>query len=145
MPEPRVAHVLFCDQIRTEPSGRPSYVGLRSGEVVTNVERRGSAFRFSVVCWLICDADDVPSRLAMRVYGPPGRLLLINSEVKPAAPPRRSDSTKAFFQLTVEDIRLPLSQEGDIEVVVDTETGILRAGRLRVRFVAEQPLQPAGG
>lgn len=145
MAESRVAHALICDEFRREPSGRISYVGVRSGDIVLDIGRRGAQLQFGVIAWLICDADDMPSRIVLRVYGPPGRRLLSGNEVKPATPPRRPDSTKAFFELSVERISLPLSQEGDLEVSIETETGILRAGRLRVRFANDAAVRPAGG
>ncbi len=146
MPEPRVAHALCCDEIRSEAGGKLSYVGIRTGDIVTGIERRGSQFHFAVVAWLICDSNDIPSRIGLRVYGPPGRRLLSANEVRPAVPPRRSDSTKAFFQLSVERISLPLSQEGDLEISIETETGVLRAGRLAVRFARDATLpSPVGG
>lgn len=144
MPEPRVAHALFCDEIRGDSDGKLSYLGVRTGDIVIGIDRRGSQFHFAVVAWLICDPDDVPSRIILRIYGPPGRRLLSANDIKPDLPPRRADSTKAFFQLAVERITLPLSQEGDLEISIESDTGILRAGRLRVRFVSATALQPAG-
>ncbi len=144
MPEPRVAHALICDEVRQEPSGRVSSIGVRGGDIVVDVARRGSALHFAVVAWLICDADDPPGRISLRIYGPPGRRLLSGNEVRPGVPQRRPDSTKAFYQLVVEHIALPLSQEGDIEVSLESETGILRAGRLRIRYANDMSLQPIG-
>ncbi|HZP99982.1 MAG TPA: hypothetical protein VFB13_10620 [Reyranella sp.] len=145
MAEPRVAHALFCDEIRTEPSGRQSFVGIRSGDVTVGVERRGLQFHFAVVAWLICDPDDVPPLISLRVYGPPGRRLLSDNQVRPGIAQRRPDSTKLFIQLSVERISLPLSQEGDLEVSIETDTGILRAARLRIRFAQNAMLHPAPG
>lgn len=144
MPEPRVAHALICDEIRQEPSGRVSYIGVRTGDIVVDVGHRGSQLHFAVVAWLICDSDDLPSRIVLSVYGPPGRRLLSGNEVRPAVPQRRPDSTKVFYQLVVERITLPLSQEGDLEVSLESDTGILRAGRLRVRHSNDAALQPVG-
>lgn len=143
MPEPRVAHALICDEIRGDLDGRVSYVGVHSGEMIVNANRRGSQLHFAAIVWLICDADDVPSKIILRVYGPPGRRLLATNEIQPPQPPRRADSTKSFFQVGIERAALPLHQEGDIEISVETETGVLRAGRLRVRFADDVALQPA--
>ena len=145
MPEPRVAHALFCDEIRSEANGRLNYVGVRNGDISVSTERLGGMLSFAVVAWLICDPDDVPPLITLRVYGPPGRQLFTANEVKPAPPPRRPDSTKAFFQLSIERIDLPLRQEGDIEVSIETDAGILRAGRLRLRFDSSAQLHPAAG
>lgn len=141
MPEPRVAHGFFCDEFRPEPGGKLSFKGVFTGDLAFGVERRGTQINFAAVAWLICDPDDVPPLVSIRVYGPPGRRLLHSGEIRPGNPPRRADSTKAFIQLALERIGLSLSQEGDLECVIETERGILRAARTRVRFVTDQALK----
>ena len=134
MPEPRVAHALICDEVAAVSDGLRSYVGVRSGEFRLSGDRRSKAITFSTVAWLICDAGDVPARIAVRIYGPPGRRLLSASEVKPPIPSRRPDSTKAFYEFVMEGVSLPMLQEGDLEVSIETETGVLRAARLPLVF-----------
>lgn len=142
MPTSRVAHALFFDDVRFEVGGKLSFMGMYSGElVVTSPPPPGVPFilpKFAVGVWVICDPDDHPEWLTIRVHGPPGRSELIRHEGKrdPNVPPYSpfEDPQRLLIFTVLPIMQLTLVSEGELSVTVETEKGETFAGRLMIRM-----------
>lgn len=140
MPDPRVAHCIFCDDIRFERGNKVSFMGLYSDELLV-FAAKPARIRFAIVAWLICDIDDSPEQMTMRATGPvPGEKLFegIFRFPKPTVP-IGSDSKKVHLRAHLQLEGLEAKDDGEIAVFVDTDAGSIRAGRLRIRFVDQPP------
>lgn len=155
MPNPRTAFCMFCDDLRMEVGNKISYMGTYRGEIILEVPA-GSDFpvpfsKFVVLAWLFSDWDDKPERITVRVYAPPGKTELVRMEIphdQIGAPPALfDDPTKYLFNAAIPIVNFPIHGEGEIEVTIETEREILRAGRLKVRINRTGPIlsvQPQG-
>jgi hypothetical protein len=143
MSSPRVAHALFCDDIRMEIGNKPSFMGIYSGEIVFLAGPPGAQIilpKFAIISWLICDIDDKPERLTVRVRMQPGaEILKFEAPYEPDAPHTFNfdDATKYIFTIPLPIINFAIPGEGILEVTIETERETLRAGRLRVRIQQE--------
>ncbi len=140
MPDPRVAHCIFCDDIRFERGNKVSFMGLYSDELLVFAVKP-TRIRFAIVAWLICDIGDSPEQMTLRATGPvPGERLLEGIFHFPKSIiPIGSDSKKVHLRAHLHLEGLEAKDDGEIAVFVDTDTGPIRAGRLRIRFVDQPP------
>jgi hypothetical protein len=96
--------------------------------------------KFGIVTWLLFDIDDAPKAITLRVLGPPNRTEIVKLEAQgePEFPyPPDELSQKGSLRFMIPIFGLQLSEEGFIEVMIESDTEPFRAGRLRVRFNAK--------
>lgn len=142
MPNPRVAHCVFCDDVRQEVGNKLSLMGMYMGDIVLPVAppvgMPAILPKFAICVWLLCDWGDNPERITVRVYAPPGRTEITKMEAAQGqiAPPAPlfDDPTKLSLTTLLPIFNFAIFDEGEIEVTVETEQGTLRAGRLQVRM-----------
>jgi hypothetical protein len=89
---------------------------------------------FAVVT-LVTDVDDRPERIRFIVNGPPGRSEIARLEVSEeqfVLPTATHEVRKFRAQAAFPLLNLPLKSSGLLEVLVETEKGIIIAGRLKI-------------
>jgi hypothetical protein len=136
MLNPRVAHCVFCEDIRHEMGNKFSMMGVFTNELIFAGTYPTVMPTFAVVAWLICDIGDEPSEITMRLVGPPnpaGETTLITGQFKNITVQPSDGSTKAQIRVIMQMSPLPLVSDGHLEAYIDTEAGSLRAGRLRIK------------
>jgi hypothetical protein len=140
---PRTAFCLFCDDIRMEIGNKPSFMGAYIGtEIIFPPEMPADQPallpRFAIAIWLLSDINDRPKRISVRIFAPPGRTEIFKFDAPMEAlgqsAPQFDDAERVTIQLNVPLINLVLPCEGVLEVTIETEKEVLRAGRLRVRM-----------
>jgi hypothetical protein len=142
MPISRTAFCLFCDDVRMEVGNKPSYMGVYAGGELQFPADLPADLpillpKFAIVIWILSAVDDTPQRLTVRVYTPPGRTEIIQFEAPLDATPYAQvypDSDRVSLNLTLPITNLQLACEGSLEVAIETEREVLRAGRLRIRM-----------
>lgn len=147
MPGPRFAHCLFCDDIRVEVGNKQSLMGIYIGDIVLSGIPQGAPLqlpKFAICVWLFSDWGDYPEYVEIRVYTPPGKteVLKMRTPRDQMAPPTPifDDPARLALYVPLQFANFVFMDEGEIEVVVETEQGALKAGRLRVRM-PERPGQ----
>lgn len=139
MPNPRVAHSVFCDDVRFELGNKLSFIGVYSSDIVIYQAFPVAIPKFCIQVWVICDVDDVPERLTTILVLPGGHELLRAEVVglsAPLSPHMREGAQKEILSQTIPFSPLPLMQEGMLEVWVETERERIRAGRIWVKSEA---------
>jgi hypothetical protein len=138
MPAPRTGTCIFCDDVRPEVGNKISLMGIYSRDILFTSAPPAIIPKLGIVTWLIFDWDDPPDKLIMRINGPGQQeiaKLEANAEGNPLLPePPEEGMTKRILRSIIQMTNLPITQEGLIEVFVDTERESFRAGRARVRF-----------
>ena len=142
MPDPRIAHCIFCDDIRYEVGNKLSFVGVYAADIVFGTKPSQEApavlSKFAMVLWVISDLDDRPSSMKVTLYGPPGRTEIFSLDPPIGnAPPSSEGAVRFIFQMALPIINLVIVDEGFLELAVVTERGELRAGRLVIRSLPE--------
>ena len=133
MPAQRIAHAVFCDDIRTELGEKYSLMGIYSRELVLPVWPPVVLPKLGVVVWLVCDIDDPPSSATVVVLAQPGNVQLFRKTIGLVAGDRPHDgSMKMSYSIRFSISPVKIASLGVIEVVVETELGALRASRLEV-------------
>jgi hypothetical protein len=140
MPDPRVAHCIFCDDIRFERGNKVSFMGLYGDELLL-YSAKPARVRFAIVAWLICDIDDAPGQMIMRGTGPVPDAKLFEGIFRfPPAPETPPPGTqKLHLRAHLQLDGLEVQDDGEISVYIDTDSGSIRAGRMRIRFVDRAP------
>lgn len=91
---------------------------------------------------LICDVGDVPSSIEVVVYTPDRmEVLRASMLLNEATRPHADDLTKMIYATHLKVSPLPILAAGLIEIMIETEQGSLRAGRLQVRVDAGAPVE----
>jgi hypothetical protein len=133
MSNPRGAHCIFCDDLRYEVGNKISLMGMYSGDIV--VPTPTVLAKLCIIVWVITDIDDPPTQLGVRVLGPPGGIELFKTPAYEPFPLAQTEgATKVVGTVTVQVTPFLLKENGYIEVMVDTDQGSMRAGRLMVRI-----------
>jgi hypothetical protein len=138
MPNPRVAHCVFCDDIRQEAGNKLSLMGLYVGDMFIAVKPPVALPKFVFVVWIIADIDDPPQWATTTVLMPPDRTEKYRIEVKEPVRPiphLLEGATKLIAHQIIPIAPFVVEDSGMIEVMVETESGSMRAGRLLVHFV----------
>jgi hypothetical protein len=133
MTEPRVAHCIFCDDIRYEMGNKMSLMGMYSGDILLPSPPPAILPKLAFAVWVISDIDDPPAHIAISVLMPDKTEIF---KMESDAPSLRypEGARKANLQFIFGLSPVPLSQDGYIEVYADTGREKLRAGRLMVKF-----------
>jgi hypothetical protein len=138
MPTPRVGNCIFCDDIRSEVGNKVSLMGVYSADMLFSVPPPVAFRTLGIVAWIIFDVDDRPTHLTMRVLVPPARteVLKIETNIEGELPLQyeRDEYSKGQFRFTSTINGIQFTEEGFLEVMIDTERETVRTGRLRIRF-----------
>jgi hypothetical protein len=116
-----------------------SLMGIYGGDMIFPSTPPISLLKWGAVIWLITDIDDVPAKIKIRVLMPPDRTEIASLETN--EPPEigiLDDATKGTFRVIMALPPVNFTEEGFVEVVVETERGTIRAGRLLVKFPPPQ-------
>lgn len=134
MANPRVAHSIFCDDVRFEFDGKKSFIGCYDSGAFIPVPFPTVFPRLTIATWLIVDKNDLPQYIKRTVILPDGAEVqageipeLINPNDVP------DDVSQYTILLLIPPFPLPLAHEGKIEVWIETETGKIKAGRLDIK------------
>ena len=134
MPAQRIAHAVFCDDIRVEVGGKYSLMGIYSRELVLPVRPPVLLPKLGVVVWLVCDIDDPPASATVAVLAQPGGVHLFRETIDIVSGDRPDDgSMKMSYSIRFSISPVKILSVGVIEVIVETELGALRASRLEVK------------
>ncbi len=134
MPNPRVAHALFCDDVSQEAGNKMTFAGIYAGDMVLPAPRPWVLRSFCTVTWLVCDPDDVPAHVLVQVYAPGEKAPFASGELRTGDASLRAGAVKVVLRLVTESSAVRIADEGDIEVYVECDGMKIRAGRLAVRF-----------
>ncbi len=138
MSDPRVAHVAFCDDIRQEVGNKLSLMGLYVQDMFIVGKPPAMLPKFGVVVWIITDADDPVQRATTTILMPPDRKEIFrveSTEPTPIAPHTLEGATKLIAHQIIPIAPLLIEGEGMIEVMLETDRGSMRAGRLAIHFI----------
>jgi uncharacterized protein DUF6941 len=143
MSEARVATSVFCDDIRMEVGNKFSIMGIYSGDIIINHPQQPTLLpKLGAVVFLITDLNDIPEHISISVYLPPNRTELLKMEMDVPKLEHQEDAVKAQFRSIVVFPPVTLTEEGFIEITINTGREELRAGRLFVRFVPPPDVSP---
>jgi uncharacterized protein DUF6941 len=139
MSNPRVATCIFCDDIRAELSNKISLIGIYGSDMLIASPLPALIGRFGVAVFLITDIGDEPDHLSITIMMHPEETVLIKAEAN--KPPQTEDveegdtkrQLRAMFSLPA----FTVTQEGYIEVRVDTGRETLRAGKLLLKSASQ--------
>ena len=138
MPAPRIANCIFCEDIRAEVGNKISLMGVYGIDMQFPVPPPVAVRTIGIVAWIIFDVDDRPTHLTVRVLVPPARpeVLKIETDIEGELPLQyeRDEYSKGQFRFVSSINGVQFTEEGFLEVMIDTERETVRAGRLRIRF-----------
>ncbi|HJU19997.1 MAG TPA: hypothetical protein VJ770_26390 [Stellaceae bacterium] len=98
-----------------------------------------SVLKWGIVVWLITDIDDIPQKVGIRVLIPPDKTQIAALETtSPLGAEYTEGATKNNWRAVMVLPPATFTEEGYVEVMVDTEQGTIRAGRLFVKFTTQQ-------
>jgi hypothetical protein len=140
MPNPRVANCIFCDDVRVEVGGKLSLMGVYNADILFAVAAPAAIPKFGIVVWLIHDIDDKPEKITIRILMPPERNEVVRIEGTlgdQQLPYEPDEMSKGILRFVIPIMSITFSEEGFLEVMIDTGRETLRAGRLRIRFNAK--------
>jgi hypothetical protein len=139
MASPRVAHCVFCDDIRQEIGNKISLMGIYSGEMIFPVKPPVVLPKFGIVAWVIADIDDPIQTISVSLNVPPNLTEILRTESGPIVmvPSTVDGAKKMITQQMLPISQLVISEAGMIEVMIHTERETLRGGRIMIRFAAE--------
>jgi hypothetical protein len=135
---PRSAYCIFCDDLRQEVGNKHSYMGVYGDDMVFPENPPDGTIvipKIVIVATLVTDVDDLPSRVGFLIYGPPGRTEIARFYIPDEQLPNATIVENArIFRLTANFpiFGLALQSSSILEASVETETGTLIAGRLKL-------------
>lgn len=143
MPDPRVAHCVFCDDIRQELGNKLSLMGVYSGELLIFQKPPIILPKLGIVAWLISDADDKPTKMDLSILSPPDgqQLVKLENDLSDLVISNMEGARKVMQQIIFPITPFPILQEGMFEVYIETERERLRAGRLLVKVISSEDEQ----
>lgn len=146
MPEPRVAHCVFCDDIRQEIGNKLSLMGVYAADLFIVGKPPIVLPRFGIVVWIIADIDDAIERVTTTVLMPPDGAQIVRIETSggTARTPQLLEGARKLIARQIIPIApFVVRHAGIMQVMVETERGELRAGRLMIHF-ADAPQDATG-
>jgi hypothetical protein len=140
MPDPRVAHCVFCDDIRQETGNKISLMGLYVGELIIVGKPPVMLPKLGIVVWVIADVNDPIGRMTTTVHMPPDRKELAKFEASTVnvLASGMEDAKKMIAHQIMQIAPFMIEAPGMMEVMIDTDAGELRGGRLLIRFISPQ-------
>ncbi len=132
--ESRPTFCLFCDDVREEAGGKISLMGIYGEEMIIAAPFPCQVPKFCINIHMISPVEDPPQSLNISVTYPPGTTIF-QSGVSEGLPQEVAvpGATKRNFLARVVITPMIFSEPGDLEVFVETEREIARAGRLKIR------------
>jgi hypothetical protein len=137
---PRTAFCMFCEDVRQEVNHKTSYIGAYPSAIAFPADAPpGTPLwlpKLVVAVWLTIDVNDRVERATITVTIPPGqtevsRLVIPEEDLLPPQP--EGDWVRRYIlAVSISLINLAITQEGFIEVDIETEEGVISAGRLKV-------------
>lgn len=134
MSAPRVATCLFCDDIRYEIGGKHSLIGIYASDMIFPVGPPITLLKWGIEVIVITDIDDIPEHIFVRVFDPFDREIVAIEDTPKASPEHLVDTTRFHWRIGAGMPPINLEAPGYIYVMIETEKGSFRAGRLLVRF-----------
>lgn len=132
MSDPRVPHVIFCDDIRSEMGNKPSLMGCYAGQMILPISLPATLSKLCCLVTLICDALDVPEFIEVSLKLTDGSEALRQRIVPPPYKEDKPDVKKVSYNMMFQLSPCNIHGEGRVEVWVETEQGSVRAGRLNI-------------
>lgn len=136
MPSPRVAHSLFCDDVRVEVGNKFSLMGIYTSDMIFPTKPPVMLPRLIIAVWVISDFDDPIQAIATSVRMFPDGGEIFKTERLPVQSIRGTSegATKFYAQQLIPISPLLIPGDGKIEITVETERETLRAGKLTIHF-----------
>jgi hypothetical protein len=121
-----------------EIGNKPSFIGVYTAQqMVFAADCAAETIvvpKLMVPIWLICDKGDTPIRLAVRAFTLPDRTQILQQDipigVETSLEPS-DDTQKVGLHFQIGFGHFQVTPKSALEIEVETETGTLRAGRLR--------------
>ena len=138
MSAPRTANCIFCDDVRQEIGNKISLMGIYQSDIVISGKPPQSLPKLVTSIWLSSDIDDPVQEFTIRILAPANETM--SAEIKTATHQQLGPgggATRRILFITIPLSPFPLNEEGYIEVMIETDTGTIRAGRLLVKFTGE--------
>jgi hypothetical protein len=138
LPSPRVAHCIFCDDIRFERGNKISFMGVYGGDMLIS-SPKPAMMRIGIVAWVISDIDDAPTSIKVRGTGPTADAMLFEGTFNyPPPPPGGPNLKRAILRADVQLEQLVIPDDGQLSVFVHVgDEEPIRAGLLSIKFVAQ--------
>ena len=136
MNAPRVAYCLFCDDIRQEVGGKTSLIGIYHGDITFNAPKPVAYPKLCAHLTIISEPADYPEFIEVSMYGPGEKEIVKFRATSESAPDAPEGAQKSIVNIAFQSPPITFSEEGFIEVWVETEREKMRAGRLLVSFAA---------
>jgi hypothetical protein len=137
---PRTASCIFCEDVRQEVNHKTSYIGAYPSAIAFPADAPPGTplwlLKLVVAVWLTIDVNDRLERATITVTIPPGRtevsrLVIPEEHLLPPQP--EGDWVRRYvLAVSISLINLSITHEGFIEVNIETEDGVISAGRLKV-------------
>ena len=128
---------MFCDDVRFELGNKMSLMGMYQADIIIGAHPPTVLPKLVIAIWVLSDIDDPIQKMTTIVLGPPNQTEINRAEIEGAAPPSRffEDSKKLIIHQVIQINNFSIMEAGVIEVLLETDRGSFRAGRLRVSFV----------
>lgn len=136
--EHRVAHCVFCDDVRFEVGNKMSLMGMYQADIIIGARPPTFLPKLVIAVWVISDIDDPIQKMTTIVLGPPNKTEIVRMDIEGMGPTPASffeDSKKIIIHQVIPMNNFPITEAGIIEVLLETDRGSFRAGRLRISFV----------
>ena len=135
MPVSRAANCIFCDDIRFELGNKTSLMGIYQSDMIFGAAAPVFLPKLVIAFWLITDIEDKPSDVSVRIIAPGGAEILntpLHRVPQESGHPEDGFRWQIHGQIQLGNITF--TQDGFLECWIDTETGSLRAGRVKISF-----------
>jgi hypothetical protein len=141
MSGPRFANCVFCDDVRAEVGNKTSLMGIYQSDMIFPQGPPAITPKICVAFWLVTDLDDRPKSVTLRLLAPNGsEIMRAPLENLPEDLPYAEGALKRGLHGVLQVSPAAFTEEGFLELWIDTEQEPIRAGRLRIRFL--EPLPP---
>lgn len=134
MPSPRCAYGFFCDDIRMEMGGKPSFMGCYNGAMFLNSTLPTALPKLCTMVTLICDPDDHPEFLETFIKLPNGDEVMKN-RLHPPKTTAESGASKVFYSSLLQSAGFLIPEEGALESWIRTETGNILVSVLKIKSI----------
>lgn len=115
-------------------------MGIYSGDMIIAGEPPQILPKLCIAVWILSEAGSPPKKITIRLLGPPSKteIFVVENEIDPNmfSDSLKPDSTRVSLYTQIPILNLQISSAGSLEVMVDTEEGEERAGRLDVKFIS---------
>lgn len=135
MSNPRISTCLFCDDIRQEIGNKISLMGVYSAEIIFPISPPVVMPRLALMVLLVTELDDIPGYLKVRVLAPPNRTEILSFGDELVLSPGHTEGAQKIVWRTLAWLPpFQITEQGYLEVMVDSGLGEERAGRIHLSF-----------